>query len=89
MTVDELQRFLMAECDKGNGDKEVRIGEQIESGPYLNAGLASIYRSTRGGVIICANDDEQWFDETTGIDSPTSVDPLDMLWPEDEVQQPG
>ncbi len=54
---------------------EIRIGDQVESGPYLNAAVGGVFKGTNGEVILCANDDDQWREEATGIDHD-----LPVLW---------
>jgi hypothetical protein len=59
-------------------DAEVRIGDQVESGPYLHARIGGVFRSHNGrDIILTANDDEVWYDEeaNTGRD-----DELEVLW---------
>ena len=60
MKIKELKDLLQAECDKENGDAEIRIGDAIESGPYLHASLGGVWKSLEGSLILCANDDEVW-----------------------------
>jgi len=42
---------------------EIRIGEQVEGGPYLHASVGGVWIGNEGDIIICANDDEVWKDE--------------------------
>jgi len=77
MTVYELHELLTRELGKGNGLKEIRLGDQIESGQYLHASVGGVYEGTRLDVILCANDDEQWFDEGVQI---TESQTLKALW---------
>jgi len=45
-------------------EAEVRVGDQIECGPYMNASVGGIFRSRDSKrFVICANDDEQWKEE--------------------------
>jgi hypothetical protein len=65
MTVIELMELLKTQP----ADAEVRIGDQIEGGPYSNAPVGGVWTSPpdRNGsierVILCANDDTRWLDE--------------------------
>jgi len=45
-------------------DAEVRIGEQIESGPYLHGAIGSVYRIEKGVLVLCVDDEGIWTDET-------------------------
>lgn len=65
MTVADLIKL----CVSLHPDTEVRIGDQIEAGPYSNASVGGVWTSPpdRNGeverVILCANDDAPWLDE--------------------------
>lgn len=61
MTAAELIRVLMALPHNA----EIRIGDQTEAGPYLHASVGGVFGSDNG-VILCANDDEEWISETPG-----------------------
>lgn len=51
---------------------DIRIGDQIESGPYEHGSVVGIYRGTDGDVIVCGGDD--WEEEETGFDE------LPVVW---------
>ena len=62
------------------GDAEVRIGDQIEAGPYLHQEVGGVWRSLDNGgghraVILCAGDSDLWKSEEL---QPPDVLPL--LW---------
>lgn len=59
MKASELIRVLM----EAPHDAEIRIGDQIESGPYLHASVGGAWRGKLGAIILCAADDEVWEDE--------------------------
>jgi hypothetical protein len=71
MKASQLIRVLM----EIPADAEIRIGDQVESGPYLNAAVGGVFKGTDGSVILCADDDDQWREEPTGIDHN-----LPVLW---------
>lgn len=79
MNVRELQNLLnyLIVKDQTILDREVRIGDQVESGPYLNASLGSIFKGRNGDLILCANDDEVWKDEAAGYHPDFE---LDRVW---------
>lgn len=54
-------------------EAEIRIGDQIEAGPYSNAEVGGIWLSapvngSSERVILCANDDAPWLDEAGSLD---------------------
>lgn len=58
-------------------EREVRIGDQIESGPYLHASVGGVWRGRNNEVVFCANDDEQWQDDAAGYHPDFE---LEKLW---------
>lgn len=56
-------------------EMDIRIGDQVESGPYLHSAVGGIFKGTDGDIILCANDDDDWSEEETGIDHE-----LPVLW---------
>ena len=69
MNVRELFEVLerLVAADPRNWKKEIRIGDQIESGPYLHASVGGVFRGEEGQIIICANDDDRWKDESVTL----------------------
>ena len=62
-------------------DPEVRIGDQVESGPYLHAPVGGVFEGAKGSVILCANDDAEWHDEVGGAYIDLAEMPeLPVLW---------
>ena len=55
-------------------DMEVRIGDQIESGPYSHTSVGGIWRGAKGAVIVCGNPDDEWVNESTD-------EALPGIWP--------
>jgi hypothetical protein len=80
MTLRELHQLLetMIHLDPSSMQKEVRIGDQIESGPYLHASVGGVWRGRKGEVVIAANDDEVWKDESAGYHPDFE---LERIWP--------
>ena len=68
-----LRSVINANVDAG--ENEIRIGDQVESGPYLHASVGGVFKGTQGEIILCANDDDQWREEPTGVDHD-----LPVLW---------
>lgn len=64
MTIYELKELCETLLANGKGNAEVRVGDTIESGPYLHASVGGIFESPKGYLVICVNDDEQWCDES-------------------------
>lgn len=62
MKTRELINLLMSQAH----DADVRIGDQVESGPYLHASVGGVWRNGSGDVILTANDDKVWKDESAG-----------------------
>lgn len=75
MKASELIRVLMEQPY----DVEIRVGDQVESGPYLHASVGGIFKGSKGEVVICANDDEVWKDEIAGFD-PEQVPERPVIW---------
>ena len=78
MTLYELYEILapiLTDPIRKSEEIQIRIGDQVESGPYLHASVGGVFRGTDGSIILCANDDEQWHEEATGIDHN-----LPVLW---------
>ena len=51
-------------------DTEVRIGDQIEQGPYLHQAVGGVWKllddeSGVRGIVLCASDDDLWKEEFT------------------------
>jgi hypothetical protein len=62
----------------GNGDADIRIGDQVESGPYLHASVGGAFLARNGkDIILTANDDKVWQDEAAGYHSDYE---LEVLW---------
>lgn len=78
MNVRQLHQLLetMIHNDPAVMHSSVRIGDQIEAGPYEHTPVGGIYRGTDGEVIICADPDAESKEEATGIDHG-----LPVLWP--------
>lgn len=77
MKVSELHALLARVLVNGK-DPEIRVGDQIESGPYLHASVGGVFEGTGGDIILCGNDDDQWKDESV---SDSDDDPeLPVLW---------
>jgi hypothetical protein len=64
MKVRELLEVLKA----SNQDAEVRVGDQLEAGPYANIPVGGVYLGSKSEVIICADPDAPMTDEPTGVD---------------------
>lgn len=79
MRLYELHALLGEMIEKGHQLAEVRIGDMIESGPYLNTSVASVFQDNAGHVIICGSDDEDWRDET--IHGHEAERGMPILWP--------
>lgn len=80
MTVGELLDLLQGQHIDRRA--QLRVGDQVESGPYLHASVGGVYKGRDGEIVICANDDQQWTDEYAK--APDSE--LECLWaprPED------
>jgi len=43
---------------------EVRIGDQIEAGPYEHFGIVGLWKGEQGTIILCGNPDEEGYDES-------------------------
>jgi hypothetical protein len=69
---------LLVRADARNWDKEIRVGDQVESGPYLHASVGGIFQGSQGQVIICGNDDDQWKDEAAAAGGIAAE--LPVLW---------
>lgn len=69
MKVIELYHLLrtVIAANVENGQKQIRIGDQNESGPYEHAPVGGVFRGTDSEVIICADPDADWDEEETGI----------------------
>lgn len=68
-------------------DTEVRIGDQIEAGPYLHQEIGGAWTDrpgSRGGVscvILCANDTSNlWKDESEDPQFPSEDEELPLIW---------
>jgi hypothetical protein len=77
MNVRELYDLLGQAIVNGQEAKEIRVGDQVESGPYLNASVGGVFQGRKGDVILCANDDEVWQDEAAGFHPDYE---LEKLW---------
>lgn len=77
MKVRELHELTARMMVTGNGDQEVRVGDQIESGPYLHASVGGVWEGKKGDLIICPNDDSQWQDESAELQDGEA---LGVLW---------
>lgn len=75
MTAAELIRVLMTLPHNAH----IRIGDQLEAGPYSHASVGGVWQGVDGDVILCANDDEEWKDEHVVLEG-ESTDPLPVLW---------
>lgn len=75
MKIREMRELCQAFEDRGLGERDIRLGDQIESGPYLHASVGGIFESPECNLIVCANDDEVWRDETA------KVSELKAVWP--------
>jgi len=64
MKVHELAAVLRA----ASPEAEVRIGDQLEAGPYEHIQVGGVFKGTAGEVILCADPDAPSQDEPTGID---------------------
>jgi hypothetical protein len=62
MTVGELLDLLQGQHIDRRA--QLRIGDQVESGPYLHASIGGVFAGSEGSVILTANDDEVWTDES-------------------------
>ena len=72
---------------KYSPDTEIRIGDQIEAGPYLHQEVGGVWtdrpgsRGEVGCVILCANDDNNlWKDESEDPAFPNVEDELPLIW---------
>ena len=84
MNVQTLVNLLLPIMEAHGKDVEIRIGDQIECGPYSHDKVGGVWtdRPDSGGVIqsviLCAEDSE-WRDEAdNGI--PGEGDELPLLW---------
>lgn len=83
MNVQTLTNVLLALMDKHGKDVEVRIGDQIELGPYSHDRVGGVWTNqpdNAGGVhyvILCA-EDTNWQDEFEG--DIKSDDELPLVW---------
>jgi hypothetical protein len=57
-------RELVALLSKIDPDREVRIGDQIESGPYSHTSVGGVWRID-AGIVMCASPDDEWVSEST------------------------
>ena len=70
MNIQTLTNLLLGLMEKHGKDVEVRIGDQIEVGPYSHDRVGGVWtdRPDRGGaiqsVILCAEDTD-WKDENS------------------------
>ncbi len=65
-------RAIVESLNVYHPDTEIRIGDQLECGPYLNASVGGVYLSTDNErLVICANDDETWKEEVSERDMET------------------
>lgn len=76
MKVLELYHLLRSviNANVDNGEKEIRIGDQIEAGPYSHSPVGGVYLGTWGEVIICADPD------TPATDEESMHENLPVLW---------
>jgi hypothetical protein len=51
-----------------NPEDEVRIGDQLEAGPYEHYPVGGVYKGTHREVILCSNPDARSTEEPTGTD---------------------
>lgn len=58
-------------------DVEVRIGDQIEAGPYSHVKVGAVFKGAGEVVIICGDPDGEWFEEAQGVDHD-----LPVIWKE-------
>ncbi len=86
MNVQTLTNLLLELMEKHGKDVEVRIGDQIEAGPYSHDRVGGVWTNREdhvGGVhyvILCA-DDSQWHDEIELTEEFVSDrDELPLLW---------
>ena len=84
MNIQTLANILLELMDKHGRDVEVRIGDQVEAGPYYHDRVGGVWssRPDDGGgvhyVIICA-EDTQWIEEAENC-IPEEGDELPLLW---------
>lgn len=85
MNVQTLTNLLLQLMDKHGKDVEVRIGDQIEAGPYSHDRVGSAWTNrpdNAGGVhyvILCA-EDSNWRDECEDPSYPEGYEELPLLW---------
>jgi len=90
MNVQTLTNLLLELMEKHGKDVEVRIGDQIEAGPYSHDRVGGVWTNREdnaGGVhyvILCAEDSD-WEDEielgtAAMIGGPSPGEELPLLW---------
>lgn len=86
MNVQTLINLLVDLADKHGNDVEVRIGDQIEDGPYSHDRVGGVWTNrpdNAGGiqyVVLCA-EDTQWHDELVyGDDFIPAQHEMPLLW---------
>ena len=65
MTVAELLAALQT-LDPG---QDVRVGDQLEAGPYEHSSVGGAWR-VACGIVLCANPDAELVEEDPGIELP-------------------
>jgi hypothetical protein len=86
MNIQDLTNLLLGLMDQHGKEVEVRIGDQIEAGPYFHASVGGVWtdRTGSGGevtkVILCANDDDPWTSECDEPVFPVSGEELPLIW---------
>ena len=60
MKIKELKIFCQALEDQGLGERDIRLGDQIESGPYMHSSVGGLWLGSDGSLILSHNDDEAW-----------------------------
>lgn len=85
MNVQTLVNLLLPLMEKHGKDLEIRIGDQIQAGPYSHDRVGSVWtnRPDNAGdvyyVILCA-EDTNWKDESDDPEFPSDEDELPLLW---------
>jgi len=84
LNIQTLTNILLELMDKHGKDVEVRIGDQIEAGPYYHDRVGGVWSNrpdNAGGVyyvILCAEDTD-WKEEADNA-TPEEGDELPLLW---------